>query len=127
MVQRCASTSGGALDLSVGLLLCRDDLVRGLSFGRGELRFQFLDLEAPRGLIYHRYEIADDASVVSARIVPPTSQNQLSIEEDLCAVATLALDLPDDALRDKCEQTIRNYDPCISCSCHFLRLAVHRT
>jgi coenzyme F420-reducing hydrogenase alpha subunit len=83
--------------------------------------------EAPRGMIYHRYEIAADGSVVSARIVPPTSQNQLAIEEDLCAVASTALDLPDDALRDKCEQTIRNYDPCISCSCHFLRLAVHRT
>lgn len=82
--------------------------------------------EAPRGLIYHRYEIAADGSVVSARIVPPTSQNQLSIEEDLCEVATGALDRPDDALRDLCEQTIRNYDPCISCSCHFLKLAVHR-
>ena len=57
--------------------------------------------EAPRGLIYHRYEIAADGSVVSARIVPPTSQNQLAIEEDLCAVASTALDLPDDALRDK--------------------------
>jgi sulfhydrogenase subunit alpha len=82
--------------------------------------------EAPRGLIYHRYEIADDGSVVNARIVPPTSQNQLSIEEDLCEVASRALDLPDDALRDRCEQAIRNYDPCISCSCHFLKLAVHR-
>jgi coenzyme F420-reducing hydrogenase alpha subunit len=83
--------------------------------------------EAPRGLIYHRYEIADDGSIVNARIVPPTSQNQLSIEEDLCEVASRALDLPDDALRDRCEQTIRNYDPCISCSCHFLKLVVHRT
>jgi coenzyme F420-reducing hydrogenase alpha subunit len=83
--------------------------------------------EAPRGLIYHRYEIADDGRIVNARIVPPTSQNQLSIEEDLCEVASRALDLPDDALRDRCEQTIRNYDPCISCSCHFLKLVVHRT
>jgi coenzyme F420-reducing hydrogenase alpha subunit len=82
--------------------------------------------EAPRGLIYHRYELADDGSIRTARIVPPTSQNQLSIEEDLCEVATRALDLSDDALRDRCEQAIRNYDPCISCSCHFLRLAVHR-
>jgi sulfhydrogenase subunit alpha len=83
--------------------------------------------EAPRGLIYHRYEIAGDGSVVNARIVPPTSQNQLSIEEDLCAVASRALDLSDDALQDRCEQAIRNYDPCISCSCHFLKLAVHRS
>ncbi len=82
--------------------------------------------EAPRGLLYHRYELADDGSILTARIVPPTSQNQLSIEEDLCEVATRALDLSDDALRDRCEQAIRNYDPCISCSCHFLKLAVHR-
>ena len=65
-------------------------------------------------------------SIREARIVPPTSQNQLSIEEDIREVASGALDLADDALRDRCEQTIRNYDPCISCSCHFLRLAVHR-
>jgi len=82
--------------------------------------------EAPRGILWHRYEIADDGSIVTARIAAPTSQNQLSIEEDLCEVANQALDLSDDALRDRCEQTIRNYDPCISCSCHFLRLSVHR-
>ena len=82
--------------------------------------------EAPRGILYHRYELAEDGSIKDARIVPPTSQNQLSIEEDLREVATRSLDLPDDALRDRCEQAIRNYDPCISCSCHFLKLAVHR-
>ena len=82
--------------------------------------------EAPRGILYHRYEIAADGGIVTARIVPPTSQNQVSMEEDLRDVATASLDLPDDALRDRCEQTIRNYDPCISCSCHFLKLAVHR-
>jgi sulfhydrogenase subunit alpha len=83
--------------------------------------------EAPRGILYHRYEIAEDGSIRTARIVPPTSQNQLSIEDDVCDVATAALDLTDDALRDRCEQAIRNYDPCISCSCHFLKLTVHRT
>jgi len=83
--------------------------------------------EAPRGMLYHRYEIAADGSIRNARIVPPTSQNQLSIEEDLCEAASRALDLSDDELRDRCEQVIRNYDPCISCSTHFLKLAVHRT
>jgi len=83
--------------------------------------------EAPRGILYHFYRLDKDGSIGEARIVPPTSQNQLSIEEDLREVATRALDLPDDALRDRCEQTIRNYDPCISCSCHFLSLAVHRS
>jgi coenzyme F420-reducing hydrogenase alpha subunit len=83
--------------------------------------------EAPRGICHHRYEIDTDGTIVSARIVPPTSQNQLSIEEDLREVATQNIDLAEDALRARCEQTIRNYDPCISCSAHFLKLAVHRT
>ena len=83
--------------------------------------------EAPRGILYHRYQLDDDGSILEARIVPPTSQNQLSMEEDLCEVASRSLDLADDALRDRCEQTIRNYDPCISCSCHFLKLAVDRS
>ena len=65
-------------------------------------------------------------SILTARIVPPTSQNQLSIEEDLRDIATAGLDLADDVLRDRCEQAIRNYDPCISCSCHFLKLTVHQ-
>ena len=83
--------------------------------------------EAPRGICWHRYRLDTDGAIVEARIVPPTSQNQPSIEADLMAVATAALDQPDDVLRDRCEQSIRNYDPCISCSAHFLKLSVHRT
>ncbi len=83
--------------------------------------------EAPRGICYHRYEIDGEGAIVSARIVPPTSQNQLSIEEDLRGVAAENIALADAALRARCEQTIRNYDPCISCSTHFLKLTVHRS
>ncbi len=83
--------------------------------------------EAPRGICWHRYDIESDGSVVTARIVPPTSQNQPSIEEDLVLVAGEIVDQPDDVIRGRCEQSIRNYDPCISCSTHFLKLAVHRT
>ena len=82
--------------------------------------------EAPRGICYHSYQIDDQGTILSARIVPPTSQNQLSIEEDLREVATRNIAMADDVLRDRCEQTIRNYDPCISCSTHFLKLSVHR-
>jgi sulfhydrogenase subunit alpha len=82
--------------------------------------------EAPRGLLYHRYEIDDAGQIVSAWIVPPTSQNQRSIEDDLREFVAANLALPDEELRDRCEQTIRNYDPCISCSTHFLRLEVER-
>ncbi len=83
--------------------------------------------EAPRGICWHRYEFAADGTIERVRIVPPTSQNQPSIEADLAAVATSILDRPDEIIRDRCEQTIRNYDPCISCSTHFLKLTVHRS
>ena len=82
--------------------------------------------EAPRGILYHRYDLDAEGSILQARIVPPTSQNQSTIEDDLRLIATRDLALPEHELRDHCEQAIRNYDPCISCSTHFLRLTVRR-
>ena len=83
--------------------------------------------EAPRGLLWHRYEMDDAGCVINARIVPPTSQNQGRIEEDLrLSLLNFGLGHPDDALRLHCEKVIRNYDPCISCATHFLRLNVAR-
>ncbi|HEY6069178.1 MAG TPA: Ni/Fe hydrogenase subunit alpha [Gaiellaceae bacterium] len=82
--------------------------------------------EAPRGILYHRYEIDDEGTILDAKIVPPTSQNQRTIEEDLRGVVERSLQLPDDELTLLCEQTIRNYDPCISCATHFLKLEVER-
>ncbi len=82
--------------------------------------------EAPRGMLYHRYELDEQGTILDARIVPPTSQNQLAIEEDLRAVVERHAELPDDELRLRCEQAIRNHDPCISCATHFLDLTVDR-
>jgi coenzyme F420-reducing hydrogenase alpha subunit len=81
--------------------------------------------EAPRGLLYHRYEIADGL-ITSANIVPPTAQNQAAIEADLGRLVAGNLDLDNTALTALCEQAIRNYDPCISCAAHFLELTVDR-
>lgn len=83
--------------------------------------------EAPRGLLYHRYELDDDGTILDARIVPPTSQNQKSIEEDLFGLVSARIDAPEEELQLRCEQAIRNYDPCISCATHFLRIDVERT
>ncbi len=83
--------------------------------------------EAPRGILYHRYELDADGTILDAKIVPPTSQNQRTIEEDLRGVVERSLDLPDDELALLCEQSIRNYDPCISCATHFLKLEVERS
>ena len=86
----------------------------------------FAATEAPRGLLYHRYRLEPDGTIADARIVPPTAQNQASIEEDLASFIGGFLDLPEEALRQRCEQTVRNYDPCISCAAHFLRLEIDR-
>ena len=82
--------------------------------------------EAPRGLLYHRYEIDGDGLIRAATIVPPTAQNQPAIEHDLLHLVQDNLDLDDHALTHRCEQAIRNYDPCISCATHFLQVEVHR-
>ncbi len=82
--------------------------------------------EAPRGLLYHRYRLDQAGRIESAVIVPPTSQNQGAIEADLHSVAAAGIDLDDAELAARCERTIRNYDPCISCSTHFLKLTVDR-
>lgn len=83
--------------------------------------------EAPRGVLWHRYELDDAGQVLSARIVPPTSQNQARIEQDLHdALLAYGLDHDDAALQLRAETVIRNYDPCISCATHFLRLEVER-
>jgi len=82
--------------------------------------------EAPRGLLYHRYRIDGEGRIESAVIIPPTSQNQAAIEGDLRGVVTTGLHLGDAELASLCERTIRNYDPCISCSAHFLDLRVER-
>ena len=82
--------------------------------------------EAPRGILYHRYHIDGHGEILDAKIVPPTSQNQKTIEEDLWEFVPPRLDLPKEKLTWQCEQAIRNYDPCISCATHFLKLHIER-
>lgn len=83
--------------------------------------------EAPRGVLWHHYALDARGRVTAATIVPPTSQNQARIEEDMYETLQRGgLDRPDDELRLEAEKVIRNYDPCISCSTHFLKLTVER-
>jgi coenzyme F420-reducing hydrogenase alpha subunit len=82
--------------------------------------------EAPRGILYHRYTVDDRGLITDAKIVPPTSQNQRTIEEDLFALAPALAEMPLAAATRRAELAIRNYDPCISCATHFLTLHVER-
>ncbi len=82
--------------------------------------------EAPRGILYHRYAFDEKGLIIAAKIVPPSSQNQKRIEDDLRGYATQLVAWPLEEATWKCEQAIRNYDPCISCATHFLKLTVDR-
>ncbi|MBL8822344.1 MAG: Ni/Fe hydrogenase subunit alpha [Planctomycetia bacterium] len=82
--------------------------------------------EAPRGLIYHRYQVDEQGKVTFAKIVPPTSQNQRQMEDDLREYLPRLIHLADAQVASECERLIRCYDPCISCSTHFLKLTVDR-
>jgi len=80
--------------------------------------------EAPRGILYHRYRLDERGIILDAKIVPPTSQNQKTIEQDLREFVPPRLNLSQEKLTWQCEQAIRNYDPCISCATHFLTLEI---
>ena len=82
--------------------------------------------EAPRGFLYHSYELDDEGLVRFADIVAPTSHNLYNIEKDLWELVPQILDLSEEEATLRCEMMVRNYDPCISCSCHFLKLRIHR-
>lgn len=82
--------------------------------------------EAPRGMIYHRYRVNSEGLIEDAKIVPPTSQNQKTIENDLRNFVPTVINLPEKEMVWKCEQAVRNYDPCISCATHFLKLNIER-
>src|SRR3990172_8461892 len=82
--------------------------------------------EAPRGAIWHRYRTDEQGLILDAKIVPPTSQNQQTIENDLRAFVSGRLQLKKEELTWQCEQAVRNYDPCISCATHFLRMEIER-
>ena len=80
--------------------------------------------EAPRGILYHRYRVDGDGVIREAKIVPPTSQNQGCIEQDLRLFLPRVLDRSNEEASLACERVIRCYDPCISCATHFLKLDI---
>ena len=74
--------------------------------------------EAPRGMLYHYYEIDRKGIITKANIVTPTAHNFLNLEESLKKLVTENIDKPEDELILMCEMLVRAYDPCFSCSVH---------
>ncbi len=82
--------------------------------------------EAPRGLLYHRYRFDEEGLIQEAKLVPPTAQNQGQVEDDLWDYVPQLLSLPVEEITIKAEMAVRNYDPCISCSTHAVKVRLHR-
>lgn len=82
--------------------------------------------EAPRGSLFHYYKLDDDGRVLKARLIPPTSQNHFRIEDDLILLIPTWLDLSDEEIQKRSAAAIRNYDPCISCSTHTVKIDIDR-
>jgi sulfhydrogenase subunit alpha len=80
--------------------------------------------EAPRGLLYHRYQVDTEGLVQFAKITPPTAQNLGRIEADLFALAPQLAKMQEAQASRTAEDLVRAYDPCISCATHFLKLTV---
>jgi coenzyme F420-reducing hydrogenase alpha subunit len=78
--------------------------------------------EAPRGVLYHRYDVDELGVVQAACLMPPTCHNLPNMEADIRKIAARSLDRPDDELARLCEMAVRNYDPCISCATHLVRI-----
>jgi len=79
-------------------------------------------VEAPRGLLIHDYTYNDKGRVEKANLIIPTGMNYANIEKDMHALVSTILDKSEDEIRLACEMLIRAYDPCISCSTHFLKV-----
>lgn len=129
--KKCVNPFRSIIVRAIEILYACDEALRLIDEYDSEKRPAFVDVpkqkavgfgvsEAPRGLLYHRYRINEKGVIEEANIIPPTAQNQNIIEEDLFDLVKKNMHLSDEELTYRCEQAIRNYDPCISCSVHFL-------
>lgn len=79
-------------------------------------------VEAPRGLLIHDYTYDADGKIEKANLIIPTNMNYINVEKDMAAYLPLIIDKSEDEIRLAMEMLIRAYDPCISCSTHFLNV-----
>ncbi|MBU0716223.1 MAG: Ni/Fe hydrogenase subunit alpha [Verrucomicrobia bacterium] len=79
-------------------------------------------VEAPRGILFHRYAFDDKGNCLKANLCIPTNQNHANIQKDFEAFVPQILDRPPEEIRLLLEMLVRSYDPCISCSTHCLNV-----
>ncbi|MGA2173192.1 MAG: Ni/Fe hydrogenase subunit alpha [Sedimentisphaerales bacterium] len=79
-------------------------------------------VEAPRGILFHEYEFDKKGTCVAADICIPTNQNHANIQKDFEKLLPEIIGESENQIRLKLEMLVRAYDPCISCSTHFLNV-----
>lgn len=94
-----------------------EDLVAPTKYGTGASA-----VEVPRGILFHEYQYADDGTCVKANCIIPTGQNHANIQADFTALLPqlLATDMTEAEIGLAFEMLVRAYDPCISCSTHYV-------
>ena len=120
---------------AIEMVHCIDDSIRIIDelVDRGikeEPRYQFRgkggegvgSCDVPRGILFHNYIIDDDGLVQGANCIIPTNQNYANMEADMRALVPQILGRPQPEITHMMEMLIRAYDPCISCSTHFLKV-----
>lgn len=78
--------------------------------------------EAPRGILFHKYEFDKKGFSKFVNITTPTTQNLQNIEDNIRALLSSLLDEDKKTIQLEIEKLIRAYDPCISCATHFLEI-----
>jgi sulfhydrogenase subunit alpha len=78
--------------------------------------------DVPRGILFHEYQINENGLIEEANCIIPTGQNLGNIDLDLRALVPTLLTEPEDQITLMLEMLVRAYDPCISCSAHFLNV-----
>lgn len=79
-------------------------------------------VEVPRGILFHDYKVDKHGKIVEANCVIPTSQNVNNIEHDMKKLVPEIINKTDEEITLDLEMLVRAYDPCISCSAHFLNV-----
>jgi sulfhydrogenase subunit alpha len=93
-------------------------IIPNLKKGRGVAA-----IEVPRGILFHEYELDDKGIITKANIITPTAQNLKNIEDNIRNFIPTVLHLKDEnKINLEIEKLIRSYDPCFSCSTHFLKV-----
>jgi len=104
-------------------LLDDDDISGDRLVERGEMQHRGIGvIEAPRGTLFHHYEIDDDGLVTRANLIVSTTNNNQAMNESIRQVASHYLDgnRLTEPMLNQIEVAIRAYDPCLSCATHAL-------